>query len=67
MAPYTPIPIHYEGNAYSISLPQWQWGTADLSALGSKARLMTAEEVADNPKVIKYLVESKSGLIKQIN
>ncbi len=62
---YIPINVSHAGNNYSITLPQFQFSQADMTAMGLKARLYTAEEVADQPQMIAYLVENKSGLLKK--
>jgi hypothetical protein len=64
---YIPIIVSHAGNNYSITLPQFQFSQADMSAMGIKARLYTAEEVADQPQMIAYLAENNLGILKKIN
>jgi hypothetical protein len=62
---FKPIQVNHQGQSYMIVLPSWTFSTADLSATGLRARLMTAEEAAVNPKVIAYMVEKNHGTIKK--
>jgi hypothetical protein len=64
---YIPIIVSHAGKNYSITLPQFQFSQADMSAMGIKARLYTAEEVADQPQMIAYLAENNLGILKKIN
>jgi hypothetical protein len=63
---FQPIKVTHQGQNYMIVMPSWTFSTADLSATGLRARLMTAEEAAANPNIIAYMVEKNHGTIKKI-
>lgn len=63
---FQPIKVTHQGQSYMIVIPSWTFSTADLSATGLRARLMTAEEAAANPNIIAYMVEKNHGTIKKI-
>lgn len=63
---FQPIKVTHQGQIYMIVMPSWTFSTADLSATGLRARLMTAEEAAANPDIIAYMVEKNHGTIKKV-
>lgn len=58
--------VEIEGRKYTFSYPVWQFAQSDVSALGLKARLMTAEEAATMPAVLEYLLQKNDGTLKKI-
>lgn len=64
---YNPIEVTVNEKSYLLTMPWWSFGKADATALGLNARLITAEEAADNPQVLQHLVKIGFGGIKPIN
>lgn len=63
---YNPIEVTVNEKSYRITMPWWSFGKADSTALGLNARLITAEEAADNPQVLQHLVKIGFGGMKPI-
>lgn len=63
---YHPIEVTVDSKSYQLTMPWWTFGPSDATALGLDARLITADEAADNPKVLQHLIKIGFGGIKPI-